>query len=317
MRRAVIIASILPLLLACDKPPEADAPRPRPLTEMGAASAVLFQVFGSRDEPRAAPVAVIINGALQPISLDVQGWARLDSTWFSPGRRLPIYRDGRDAGAVEVVRGMWPMDADPLYAIPGCRELVPHARLQLQATVPVEETVEFLASSVPLPQKARTTSVPRDPQSAARTIADAVASSRQVGAEELRSLEFIGRWLRTGAGPSGLTLLGSYIDPNAGDAGPGAGHTTMLLVLAEDSAGTLATSYSHVSGGEARTVEFQRVSSHADLDGDGVDEILLEQWRYAAIPELVVLKYADGAWTERVRVSLDWCVNRPTPPAPR
>lgn len=306
----MIIASILVLLLACDKPIEEEAPPPLPLTDMSAASAVLFQVFGAREGPKAAPIAVVVNGEIQQIRLDIAGWMAFDSTYFAAGARLPIYRNGADVGAVEVVRGMWPKDGPALYSLPGCREVVPHAEVRLQATTSTEESVEFLASSMALAHRKDAKPLQRDASQVGRTLANAVATARDVGAEELGKLDFIARWLRTGAGPSGHTLLASFIDPNAGDAGPGIGHTTMVLVLAEDSAGTQVTSYAHLANGDARTVEFQRVLNHADLDGDGVDEVILEQWRYAAVPELVILKYRAGKWTESFRESLDWCVTK-------
>lgn len=281
---------------------------------MSTASAVLFQVYGAHDEPKAAPIAVVVQGELRPIVLDGPGWHAFDSTYFKTGARMPMYRDGVDIGAVEVVRGMWPANNAPLYSLPACREVVPQAEVSLQATITPEESVEFLASSVALPQTKRA-AVPRDASQVGRTVANAVAMGQNVGPEELAKLDFISRWLRTGAGPSGRTLLASYIDPDAGDAGPGAGHTTMILALAEDSAGTQSASYSHVSNGDARRVDFQRLANHADLDGDGVDEIILEQWRYAATPELLVLKYRAGSWTEAFRVSLDWCVVKSGTPA--
>jgi hypothetical protein len=311
MRRPVIIASILLLALACDKPKEDENATPAiPLTDMSKASAVLFEVYGARDEPKAAPIAVVIDGALEPITLDEEGWRALDSTYFVAGARLPMYRDGADVGAVEIVRGMWTKDAPALYTLPGCRDVVPQAEVRLQATIPTEESVEFLASSTSLQQPKPGPALPPDASAVGRTLANAVASSRGVGREETEKLDFISRWLRTGAGPTGRTLLASYIDPNAGDAGPGAGHTTMLLVLAEDSAGTQNTSYAHLSNGEARTVDFQRVANHVDLDGDGVDEVILEQWRYAAVPEIVILKFKAGKWEEVFRRSMEWCLSK-------
>lgn len=310
MRRPVIIASILLLALACDKPKEeVDPALVVPLTDMSRASAVLFQVYGARDEPKAAPIAAMIGGTPEPINLDADGWRALDSAYFSPGNRLPMYRDGADVGSVEIVRGMWGKD-EPLYTLPGCREVVPQAEVRLQATIPTEESVEFLASSAPMVQPKRGAPLPADASLAARTVANAVASSRSVGREELEKLDFISRWLRTGAGPTGRTLLASYIDPNAGDAGPGAGHTTMILALAEDSAGTQNTSYAHFSNGEGRTVDFQRVANHVDLDGDGVDEIIVEQWRYAGVPDLLILKYRGGKWEEIFRKSMEWCLSK-------
>lgn len=311
MRRPVIIASILALLTACDKPQQ---PAPNdtpsvPLTEISASSSIFFQVYGAREEPRIVPFAIVENGALRPITLDAGGWESLDSAFFPVGGRLSLYRDGVANGDIEIVRGMWSSSDGALYSLPGCRLVVPQAQGKLGPRVTAEASIEFLASTTPLKQKTDARAMPKDAITPGRTIANAVASAAEVGPEEVSHLEFIGRWLRTGAGPEGRTLLATFIDPEAGDAGPGAGHTVSLLALAEDAGGAFATSYQHVSQGEARSVEFRRLVNHADLDGDGIDEILLEAWRYAATPEVVVLKYAGGKWTESFRVSENWCLD--------
>lgn len=311
MRRPAIIASILTLLLACDKPQQAvpDVPD-APLSVVSDTSSIFFQVYGAREEPRLAPFAIVENGRLAPISLDNDGWRRVDETFFAVGRKLPLYRDGVAIGDVEIVRRMWDPTDGTLYSLPGCSEVLPQAQGKLVMANRAETSIEFLASSTPLKQKADTRPLPKEPEAQARTVASAVAAAEQVGPEELAHLDFIGRWLRTGAGREGRTLLATFVDPEAGDAGPGAGHTVSLLALAEDSAGTLATSYQHVAQGEARGVEFRRLVNHADLDGDGIDEIILESWRYAATPEVVVLKYAAGKWSESFRVSQNWCLDK-------
>lgn len=311
MRRPVFIASILALLSACDKPQEQPVPDvpAAPLTAVSPTSTVLFQVYGSKDEPRLVPIAIADGGHLAPLNLDAEGWRVLDSMFFAKGAKLPIYRNGAETGTVEVMRGMWSDDGE-LYSLPGCGLLLPQAVGKLAAKGFVEASVEYLASTTPLLQPKETRTVPKESATAGRTLANTVAAAKEVGAEELSGLEFISRWLPTGAGPSGNTLFASFIDPNAGDAGPGAGHTTMLMALAEDSAGTLASSYQHVSTGEARSVAFQRLVNHADLDGDGIDEIIVEEWKYAATPEFAVLKYAQGKWRTVFRVSQAWCLDQ-------
>lgn len=310
----MLIASILALLSACDKAEEQPAPEtPRaPLTAVAPTSTILFQVYGGKEDPRVIPIAIADGGHLAPLSLDAAGWGRLDSIFFAKGRKLPIYRNGLESGNVAIVRGMW-SDEGALYTLPSCRELVPQAQGKLEAKGFVEASVEYLASSTPLTQPKEQRSVPRESAAQGRTLANTVAAAKEVGDEEIAGLDFISRWLPTGAGPSGRTLFASYIDPNAGDAGPGAGHTVMLMALAEDSAGTLAPSYQHVSSGNAREVQMQRLVNHADLDGDGIDEILIEEWKYAATPEVAVLKYTQGKWRAVFRVSSDWCLDAPDP----
>ncbi len=312
MRHPALIASILILLSACDKATEQAPSSDTPTITVSDSATVLFQVFGDREELKAAPIALVEAGRLTALTLDEAGWRHLDSVFFAMGRQMPIYRFGTQVGMVEVVRGMWPTDSAPLYQLAGCRNVVPQALLRFRTTGAATQNLEFLAASTALRQPPEGRAVPTDAEARARRITDTTAAGRGVGAEELRRLDFIARWMRTGAGTNGLTLMGNYVDPEAGDAGPGAGVSASVFVLAEDSARTMVASYVHTSSGESRTVEFQRLVNHADLDGDGVDEIILEAWRYADVPELVVLKRDGARWAEAFRVSENWCLDRPT-----
>lgn len=277
-------------------------------TDLSGSPTVLFQVFGPKDAPRVAPIAVVRDSGLERIALDERGWRELDSLQFAPGRVLHLYRNGADVGTMEVVRGMYGEDST-LYAVPGCRVVVPQAIGRLASAVGMEESLELIAASAPLVQVADRRPFPAGTDAQGRTLAGAAATAASVGPEDLSGLDFHARWLRTGVGPMGRTLLASYIDPSAGDLGPGAGNTSMVLVLAEDSAGTFTTSYSHALSGEARSVEFQRLLNYADLNGDGKSELVMEAWRYAGIPTLTVLTYSGTQWTESFRVGLDWCVD--------
>ncbi|MBA3854454.1 MAG: hypothetical protein C0503_08570 [Gemmatimonas sp.] len=311
MRRFALIASILVLAAACDKQTQAPgASASEAFTDLSTSPTLLFSVFGPREAPKLAPIAVVTTDGLKPITLDDAGWRQLDSIYFAEGRKLPIYRNGASIGELEIVRGMWPADSAPLYEVPGCSRVVPQALARFADPASFEETVEFLASSSPLVQPTDTKPFPADADAQGRTLASAVAAATGIGAEDLNGLDFHARWLRTGVGANGRSLLASYIDPDAGDLGPGAGSTAVLVLLAEDSAGTFNTSYQHARVGEARSVDFRRVINYADLDGDGKTEILMEQWRYAAIPSLVLLKHNGVRWADAFSVSAEWCTDK-------
>ncbi len=279
-------------------------------TDLSGSPTILFSVFGPRDTPKLAPIALVTAEGLKPLELDEAGWKELDSSYFAPNKTLTLYRNGADAGAIEVVRGMWSSEGEPLYEINGCRTVVPQALGRFGADNRFEETVELLASSVPLVQKQDTRPFPANPEAQGQSLASAVAAASEIGPEDLNGLDFHARWLRTGVGANGRTLLTSYIDPNAGDLGPGAGNTAVLVLLAEDSAGTFNTSYQHAKSGESRTVEFRRLLNHLDLDGDGKSELVMEAWKYAEIPSLIVLKHDGARWNETYRMSLEWCTDR-------
>ena len=311
MRRIALIASILLLAPGCDKT-SSDASQGTAASTDLAGTTILFQVFGPSQEPRIAPIALLRGGALEPLTLSPTEWRGFDSVYFAVGTRIPIYRFSAQVGEMEITQGMWSAGGPALYRVPGCRDVVPQAIGRLHATAPMEGTVELLATSVAVAQISDTRAFPRQSETNAkgRSLTSAVAAGAQIGPEDLSSLDFHARYLRTGAGPNGRTLLASYIDPNAGDLGPGAGNTAVILALAEDSAAVMNTSYQHALSGEARSVEFQRLLNFADLDGDGLSELVLETWRYAGIPDLAVLSYRDGRWRETFRVGLDWCVGK-------
>ncbi|MEX2180926.1 MAG: hypothetical protein WD771_02710 [Gemmatimonadaceae bacterium] len=308
MRRIAGLAVLVAVTAGCDRKPAADASAERVLTELAGAT-VLFQVFGPRETPRIAPVAVVRGETVERLALDGPGWREFDETIFAPGNRLPVYLGGAEVGTVEVTRGMWTADSAPVYTVVGCRQLVPHAIGRMEAQVVLEESIELLGTSAALVQKADPRPLPGNPETQGRTLAGAVAAAAGIGPEDLSALDFHARWLRTGYGESGRTLLASYIDPNAGDLGPGAGNTAVVLVMADDSAGVLQTSYQHALSGESRTVEFQRLLNYADLTGDGVAELIIEAWRYGGIPSLAILSRKPGGWSETFRVSLDWCAD--------
>jgi hypothetical protein len=311
MRRFALIASILVLAAACDK--QTQGPRRTAsgeFTDLSSSPTILFSVFGPRETPRLAPIAVVTANGLTPIVLDDAGWRELDSVYFAAGRKLPMYRNGAAIGELEIVRGMWPADSSPLYEVPGCSRVVPQALARFADAKSFEETVEFLASSGPLAQPTDARPFPAGADTIGRTLASAVAAAADIGPEDLNGLDYHARWLRTGVGANGRTLLASYVDPDAGDLGPGAGSTAVLVLLAEDSAGAFNTSYQHARVGEARSVDFRRVINYADLDGDGKSEILMEQWRYAAIPQLVLLKHNGSRWADAFSVSAEWCLDQ-------
>jgi hypothetical protein len=284
------------------------APVGAPALDLAGKPQLLFQVFGDRELPRLLPIAAVVNGVIRPIGLTQRGWKELDSVYFAAGAKYAIYHDNVEIGDVEV------SGERPPTALPGCTALKPiaAAKLSFRESHP-DPTVEFIASSTPLarhaPYKGR---LPTEAEIAklGRTLGHEVGKQAAMDAAELDSLDFHTRMLVTGAS-SEPTLLVSFIDPNGGDRGPGLGNTSQLFVLADKSGAAYEPTYRHSVSGDAKTVEFQRVVDHLDIDGDGIDEIMLEAWRYAAEPDLMVLAFRAGRWHEALRVQQSWCLDPP------
>lgn len=309
-----LAAALLAPLGGCGKSkPDAEAaniisPAGAPALDLTANPTLLFQVFGERDDPRLVPVAAVVNGAIRPIGLTASGWRALDSIYFATGAKYPIYHDDAVFGELAVTHDR------PNTRLPGCKAQKPIAAavLTFQEAHP-DQTVEFVASSTPLaPHAPFTGKLPTAAEIAklGREIGHEVGKKSAMDNAELDSLDFHARMIVTGAA-SEPTLLVSFIDPNGGDLGPGKGHTSHLFMLADKAGATYEATYRHAVSGDARTVEFQRVVDHLDVNNDGIDEIILESWKYGADPELVVLNFKAGLWHEALRIKQSWCLDPP------
>jgi hypothetical protein len=303
--------SILVLATGCDKAKKADEDRPPPPSfDVATKPTLVFQAFGTLDSTRLVPIAAIVNGELKQIVLPEPDWRRLDSAYFAAGTEYPVYRDGQPAGTLTVTRRMWEPDSEPLYALPGCRELRPMAAVTLKTKLPLDPAFEFLSVSTPLKSGPAKTQSPKDLNAAVRAVALMGLKAEQLDSADIDTASFSAHEIHMASGTK-ATLVASQIDPNAGDTGPGAGHTTHFLIFGDDPDGKgYQVSYRHLESGEARTVEFQRLLDHLDLTGDGVDEVFVESWRYASTNELVVLTRSNGKWHETLRVPQNWCVRK-------
>lgn len=318
LRSTAVILATLAGVAACNKEPKADPNQVLPVgadgLDLATKPQILFQVFGDRAEPKMMPIAAVVNGAIKPIGLTRQGWRDLDSAYLAAGSKYAIYVDDEARGSVTVTRGMWAGQEEPLYPLPGCRNLRPLAAVNLELGVKTTEpTIEFLASSAPLKPHAPSPKSPLTADDVAklgRTLGHALGLRAEMDKEELDSLDFTARLIVTGARKE-PTLMVSFIDAQAGDLGPGKGHTSHLFALFDKADTGYVATYRHVKSGDAKAVEFQRIIDHADVDGDGIDEIILEAWHYAGTNDLVVLSFKADQWHEVLRAPSRWCLDPP------
>jgi len=292
---------------------ETIAPAGAPALDLAGKPQLLFQVFGTRDSTQLIPLAAVVNGAIRPIGLTAQGWRTLDALYFAPGESAAVYHDDADVGEVIVTHGMWSGGASPV-PLPGCKAMMPIGAGTLTFKTPHSDpTVDFIASSAALarhaPYQGRLLTE-AEVAKLGRELGHAIGKKAAMDDQELDSLDFHARLIVTGA-TAEPTMLVSFIDPGAGDVAPGAGHTSHLFVLADKPGAAYEATYRHSASGDARAVEFRRVVDHLDLNGDGIDEIILEAWRYAAQNDLVVLSFKAGQWHEAVRVKQNWCLDAP------
>ena len=305
-----ILNCILLSAAACKKsepavdPASVTVPVGAPVLDLASSPQLLFQVFGDGTTPHMMPIAAVVKNAIKPIGLTPGGWKALQKQYFAAGTKYPFYVEGAAPGELTVTH-------DTTFALPGCKIVKPMAAISLAFKTPrADPTVEFLASSIPLatrPVDGRVMMTSADIAKLARRIGHELGKRGNLSAAALDSLNFHARVIPTGTGKA-PTLLISFIDPNAGEAKSGS-WTGHIFALADSGASGYAPTYQHVVKGDARNVEFQRLVNHVDIDGDGIDEIIVEAWKFGSDNDLVVLSFKAGVWQEVLRVKQDWCLD--------
>jgi hypothetical protein len=317
MKRFALIATILVVAAGCDKTKaalglggtkEPEGPPIGARLDLSKRPEVLFQLFGERDDPRMVPLAAIVDGMLKPIELTASGWREFDAMYTRANKSYVLYRDGASIGEVRVRRGMWERSGEPLYTLPGCRLTTPLSAVTLETNVRLSYTIEALAatSGVMVPPKPAA-KVVKGLESRALRIALDVARGVGMDTATLRPSAFHFTAINTGATKS-PTLVTSFLDPEASDRN---GWTAHVFALADDAGAGYQPTFRHPTSGPMLSTEFRRYIDHLDINGDGIDEIVLEGWQFAGETFVSVLGYANGEWGEVFRGKSSWCLSRP------
>jgi hypothetical protein len=317
MKRLALIATILLVAAGCDKTktllgfgrtPEPDGPPPEARLDLTKRPDVVFQLFGERDDPRMVPVAAIVDGVLKPIELTASGWREFDAMYTRSNKSYPLYHDGAAIGEVRVRRGMWERRDEPLYSLPGCRLVTPLSAVALETDARLSFTIEALATTSGVNVRPKPApKITKGLDARARRMAYEVARSAGIDSNALRPSAFHFVAINTGATKS-PTLVASFLDPESSDRN---GSTAHVFALADDAGSGYQATFRHTASGLVGAAEFRRYIDHLDINGDGIDEIVLEGWQFAGETFVSVLGYANGEWSEVFRGRSSWCLSKP------
>lgn len=143
----------------------------------------------------------------------------------------------------------------------------------------------------------------------ARAVARDVAASVGIKDAALDSLNFRALAIYTGLS-SAPTIFASFIDESADHPMSVASRTTHLVIVADkDSSGKYRATFRHRISGPLAAAGFRRYFDHLDIDGDGIDEIVLQGWQFGGDTFLSVLGWREGKWQEIFRSRANWCLD--------
>jgi hypothetical protein len=194
---------------------------------------------------------------------------------------------------------MWDASG-PLYKLPRCRSVKPLAALTPRKSESGEVMLERIATSDPLAPAAERDPVPPSAIDTAREIALRVSQHEGITRKARAGLDLAVFAIRTGA-TRAPTLVASFMERGGGIQG----HPRHLFILADSTAGGYAPTFVHSA--DDSLPEFRRYIDHADITGDGVDELLLEGWENGGDSFLLFLRYTNGKWREMARSETSWC----------
>jgi hypothetical protein len=317
IQRIATLVTIVTVVTGCDKakgfiggdrpaPPEI---APGEALNLAARPHILFQIFGEREDPRMIPIAAIEDGQLKKIALSSTGWHQFDAMYLRGGKTYKLYQDGRSRGTVTVRQGMWERPENPLYELPGCQALTPLASVTVTGMTKSSYTVEALASS--FERSAARAAKPIPDAELARTgrkMAIEAGAPESVDSRMLDALDFRAVAINTGATDS-PTIVASFIDPTATDAGSATSNTVHLFVIADRDVDGYTPTMAHVVNGPIAGAVHRRFFDHLDLTGDGIDEIVAEEWRIGQETSLLVFSWMNGRWREVFRGRSSWCLD--------
>ena len=290
-------------------------PTPQNATDLSVRPNVLFQVFGTREQPRMIPIAVLADGRLRHIQLDTLGWRKFDEMFLRAGREYTLFSDGRAFGAARLRRGMWERDSMPLYQLEGCTSHVPLSEVSIISERAHRGfVIEMLATNAALTQVER--AVPAADNRSVPSVDRVLPAGEDRGFVKegvLAALDGRAITLATGATPW-PTLITSWIDSASSNADDPTAHSRHLFLIADRGPdGEYHVTYRHQTDKPLGEAEFRRFVDHLDVTGDGVEELILEGWRFGGKTWLSVLSYRGGAWEEMFRSRANWCLD----PQPR
>lgn len=276
-------------LLALSQLPAAG--QKRPLPQRPAAGAVIFAVEKSEMNVQIEPVAILRGGAYlkPPVDEgDVTGGGgtaaarRFIGEHFKAGRQFRLLFGGGEEGSVSVVK----------YVEPGCVGM--YAEVKAETTARLGGEVRALATNSqtigagPASRRAPT----EGERAAALELARSAFASNGTPPALVGKMEVFNLTAADLDRDGKFELVGSFRVENNTNATFDA--FTLFMIFEPSGLGFRPALTWHHRGGEAEYAD-RRLVDHADLDGDGVSEVIAEG-RYYESNDYFIYKKQQGRW---------------------
>lgn len=263
----------------------------------------LFRATERKGLVRMMPIATIGSSGFRVLSFGTRGWRALDAQYMLRGHALQGVQDGRTAGPVNMVRGMWDA-AGTLDSVPQCNVVVPLG-------IPGDLGPVHLLTNRPLPPlKPVKPLSAADRDAALGLISTLIAPTEGVSGAQLAKYRREVHVASTGAtsNPSIVVILD---DPEMvpDSTTPVAQRPRQLIVILDRGLYGYRKTFTYVTLGNDATGIPPRLEylDYLDVDGDGQAEILFGITREEFPFYTIVLRFQNEVWREMVRFNGDRC----------
>ncbi len=293
MRPAAILL-LFALSAACGEP-RGTAPGPEPSAALQAPAAAIPSEPRQREGILLAvntwdeggygldPIAIVTPGGLRNV-WDVEADSVFSGRYYRPGTRYAVRVAGEPVGQASVI-GMLE---------PGCSERIANAAVTTTRAMPVRW--KGLASDVFGAPSARPLmrAATAQEQAIVNALADSIHLARGVPANLLAGAEREGLLAVTVAGADDPVLVGSA---NVRAQRGGFEHVRATMVVAERRGGAYRPVYVFYADEDEAEMARRSLLDVADLDGDGVPEMITRGMFYEGWGYIILERGPDG-WTE-------------------
>ncbi len=254
---------------------------------------ILFRVVpAGSDGARVFPIAAGTRDGVQMLRFSDRAWREFDRDVLRSGKTLPLVHQGRTAGELRIVRGMWDPPSRPLDDFPGCPIVIPGGIGLYQGTA--EHEVGVLRPVAPVPGEVERANTAQ----ALANIATLVAPTKGIKVHELAG--YRRQVVTVPNRETGHEAVVAIYEDEAPRTDTTSRPVQFLVILDKSPYG-YRPSFIFATRGAATDQPPWRLLDWVDLTGDGTPELVFGLALRDAVLSTVVVGYARGEWRELMR----------------
>ncbi len=254
---------------------------------------LLFRVVPTENGgARIFPIAAGTGSGVQMLRLSDRAWREFDVAYFRSGKSIPIVREGRRAGELRILRGMWDPTVQASEAFEGCAIVIP-------AAIGLYSGGDNGELAVIRPDSLVRGVQPANVEQAIANINTLVAPSQGISMTELAN--YRRRAFSVPNRETGFESVVAIYDDPATLPPEKRTRPRQLIVVLDKSPYGYRPSFTFATKAGPTDEPAWRLLDWVDLTGDGTPELVFGLDMPEAKLSTIVVGYSAGEWRELMR----------------